>query len=297
MGEALVQLVNALQPTWPLQYILMASVPYNISGGTQAMLMIAFAYMADRSKPHRRTVRMGLLDAAYYSGSPIGNAIAGPLLDYGGYSVAYSFVIALYVIAIVYVYIRLHTTSPQLDQTGTSQSCATSCDVTNQIYLTVQSVLQPRQHRAIIIILIAAMLCDSIPVWVMVMIVPLAMVKAQHTHKDGWLGVIGGVSRTLSNVCYYLVTSPHLSWLMWLGAVVASFKNLAPVAIRSLLSQLAGPQETGQIFAVMAAMETLVSLIAAPLYSSVYNVTIDARSSTFYLISLGFNSVLTLLLL
>lgn len=52
---------------------------------------------------------MGFLDAAYYFGSPIGSALTGPLLDAGGYLAAYTFVIAVYAVSIVYVILRLRS--------------------------------------------------------------------------------------------------------------------------------------------------------------------------------------------
>lgn len=56
----------------------------------------------------RRTFRMGLLDAAYYLGSPVGLAVAGPLLDAGGYRAVFIVVMALYAATIVYVAVRFH---------------------------------------------------------------------------------------------------------------------------------------------------------------------------------------------
>lgn len=51
---------------------------------------------------------MGLLDAAYYLGSPVGLAVAGPLLDAGGYRAAFIVVMALYTATVVYVAVRFH---------------------------------------------------------------------------------------------------------------------------------------------------------------------------------------------
>lgn len=49
---------------------------------------------------------MGLLDAAYYLGSPVGMAVAGPLLDGVGYRAAFIMTIGLYVVTVVYVAVR-----------------------------------------------------------------------------------------------------------------------------------------------------------------------------------------------
>ena len=49
---------------------------------------------------------MGLLDAAYYLGSPVGLAVTGPLLDAGGYYGTFIVVISLYAVTLVYVAVR-----------------------------------------------------------------------------------------------------------------------------------------------------------------------------------------------
>ncbi|XP_050727753.1 proton-coupled folate transporter-like isoform X2 [Eriocheir sinensis] len=334
-GEALVYLIISFLPSWPVETVLVASVPYSLSGGTHALLMICFAYLADASKPGERTVRMGLLDAAYYFGSPVGMAVAGPLLDAAGYRAAFILTIALYVVTVVYVVVRFSnerkkSTNTEEPEMSKCKQCQTSCDVTH-LYKAVQVTVQPRPHHitCFILLLILAMLCDSLPVWgesnvkylftqkvmdwthtqyshwgtfasllsvcVMVIVVPFLSLVVHL--PDAWVGVLGGASRTASSIIYGCVTSPDLSWLMWMGAVVGSAKNMAPVAIRSLLSQLSGSNEIGRIFAVMAMAETLVVLAAAPLYKTVYSATIDSRAGTYNFLSAGFNIILTLILL
>lgn len=49
LGEAAVFLANALSPSWGVSMALLSSVPYSLSGGTHALLMLAFAHLADTS--------------------------------------------------------------------------------------------------------------------------------------------------------------------------------------------------------------------------------------------------------
>ncbi|KAK8407268.1 hypothetical protein O3P69_002076 [Scylla paramamosain] len=334
-GEALVYLIISFMPSLPVESVLLASVPYSLSGGTHALLMICFAYLADTSKSGKRTFRMGLLDAAYYLGSPVGLALVDPLMAAGGYRAVYIFVMAFYAATIVYVVVRFHGERRRVENAEHQvmrkcQQCQESCDV-GHLYQAVQVTVQPRPHHvtAYILLLILAMLLDALPVWgegnvkylftqeamgwnhtqyshwgtfssllsvcVMVVVVPLLSLVA-HV-PDGWIGVLGGVSRTAASIFYGCVTSSSLSWLMWTGAVFGSGKNMAPVAIRSLLSKLSGSRQVGQVFAVMAMAETLVVLGAAPLYKSVYSATNDYRPATYNFLSVGFNLLLTFILL
>lgn len=53
LGESAIHLLNAMQPTWPVENMLFASLPYSFSGGTHAVLMLCFAFMADNSRPSK----------------------------------------------------------------------------------------------------------------------------------------------------------------------------------------------------------------------------------------------------
>ncbi|KAK7074875.1 hypothetical protein SK128_015378 [Halocaridina rubra] len=300
---------------------------------------------------------MGFLDSAYYIGGPVGNAIVGPLLDAGGYVAAFSTSIAIYFFSILYVFLKVHPI-PQEDRE--QMETKSVCDV-ERLSEAVRVTIKPRPDRATvhILLLILAMLFDSLPVsgegtvkylftqlaldWThteyshwstfasvlsalsLIVIVPLMTVVLKV--PDGWMGVVGGLSRTASNVFYGFVNNPWDEWLIWAGmygqllnilpktknmtsffvhdvsllcmtgAGVASLKNLAPVAIRSMLSKLAGPQDVGKVYAVMATSESLIGFASAPMYTAVYAATNDYRPGTYNFLSAGINSLLALTLL
>lgn len=337
--ESAVYLIISLCPSCRMEVILIGSLPYSLSGGTHGLLMLCFAHLADLSKPRRRTTRMGFLDAAYYLGAPVGTALVGPLLDAGGYVAAFPAVIAIYGVCILYVAVRIHrpqqSTSQEPSGCATTvreagRLCTTACDVA-QLYDAVHVTVQPRPQRATahILLLILAMMCDSLPIWgeanvkylfvqralgwghteysrwgtfaslfsVCVMVAVVPVLSAVAGVADGWIGVVGGISKTCGSVVYGLVTSTSLTWLIWTGAAVSGGRNMAPVSIRSLLSKLAGPRAVGKVYAVMATAESLLPFAAAPLYNAVYSATNSTRPSSFNFLSAGFNFCLTLILL
>lgn len=327
LGEAAVFLANALSPSWGVSMALLSSVPYSLSGGTHALLMLAFAHLADTSGRRERTVRMGLLDAAYYLGSPVGMALVSPLLNAGGYTAAFGTAILTYCVSAAYVLLRIRQTGRQRELQNGPES---ACDLSH-LSEAVAVTCRPRHQRATthILLLILAMLCDSMPVWgegnvkylftqraldwnhnqyshwgtfssllsVAVLVVVVPVLSGVLGVPDGWMGVIGAVSRTAGSLCYTFVTSPSLAWLMWMGAVISSAKNLAPVSIRSLLSKLAGAQDVGKVYAVMATAESILPFAAAPMYNAVYTATNETRPATYNLLSAAFYSCLFALIL
>lgn len=326
MLEAVVHLINSRVTSGSLETMMISSVPYSLGGGVMALLMLCFAHLADSSKSRQRTLRMGFLDSAYYLGSPVGNAIVAPLLDSGGYVGAFGLSIAIYLLTIIYVVVKI---SPIRAREAEVESRAL-CDV-SQITDAVAVTVKPRPNRATlhILLLIMALLFDSLPVsgeggfrylytklslgWThteyshwstfasvlssLTMIVVVPVLSVAVGMPDGWMGVVGGVSRTISNFMYGLVNRPKDEWLIWTGAVVASLKNLAPVSIRSLLSKLAGPQDVGKVYAVMATLESLLEFASAPMYKAVYTATNSTRPGTFNFLSAGINTLLAITLL
>ncbi|XP_042875441.1 proton-coupled folate transporter-like isoform X2 [Penaeus japonicus] len=327
LGESAVFLANALSPSWGVSMALLSSVPYSLSGGTHALLMLAFAHLADTSGRRERTVRMGLLDAAYYLGSPVGLAVVSPLLDAGGYTAAFATSILIYCASAAYVLLRIRQTERQRQQQEEPQG---TCDLSH-LSEAVAVTCRPRHQRATthILLLILAMLFDSMPVWgegnvkylftqraldwnhtqyshwgtfssllsVAVLVVAVPVVSGVLGIRDGWMGVIGAVSRMVGSLCYAFVTSPDLAWLMWMGAAISSAKNLAPVSIRSLLSKLAGAQDVGKVYAVMATAESILPFAAAPMYNSLFTATNDTRPATYNFLSAGLYSGLLVIIL
>lgn len=56
-------------------------------------------------------------------------------------------------------------------------------------------------------------------VWFLVMVIVVPFLSLVVHLPDAWIGVLGGASRTASSIMYGCVTSPELSWLMWMGKV------------------------------------------------------------------------------
>lgn len=55
--------------------------------------------------------------------------------------------------------------------------------------------------------------------WFLVMVIVVPFLSLVVHLPDAWVGVLGGASRTASSIIYGCVTSPDLSWLMWMGKV------------------------------------------------------------------------------
>ncbi|CAL4059676.1 unnamed protein product [Meganyctiphanes norvegica] len=319
LGEATLFLVNSLCSSWPMETNLLSSASYACSGGYVVLLMLAFALIADESTGRERTIRFGILDACYNLGSPCGSLAVGPILDWGGYTAAFSTAIIIYLANMIYVLLRIKN-----KKIGTEESSPEKCSAILDLGSSIRTMLRRRSGYAtqLLLLLVLAMMLDSFPVWgesnvkylfvkraldwthtqygnwssygsylsVAGVVVLVPLLKGIIGLRDGALGIIGAVSRTSANLCYGFVTSTTKEWLMWTGSTLGCARHLAPVSIRAMLARLAGPNDVGKAYAVMALGENIVPFMSAPAYNAVYQSTIDTMPSTYNFLSVGFNT-------
>lgn len=58
--------------------------------------------------------------------------------------------------------------------------------------------------------------------------------------------------------------------------------------IRTLMSKIVPPEEMGKLFSFFAPLEVLSAILILPLYTFVYNATIDILPSAYSFMSAGF---------
>lgn len=103
-------IVNANQPTWPLNYVIYTAViPCALTGADVAIFASCFAYISDISSVKNRTLRITILDAAYLFTMPTGVAIGTQLYKLFNQSFGWMFACnaSLLFLAIIYSLIRL----------------------------------------------------------------------------------------------------------------------------------------------------------------------------------------------
>lgn len=102
--------VNATQPTWPLNYVVYtATLPSALTGADVTIFAAAFTYLIDITSSSSRTTRVTLLEVCYLATMPIGIALGAVLFKSvgGSYAIMFSINIALMVAAILYSWLRL----------------------------------------------------------------------------------------------------------------------------------------------------------------------------------------------
>ncbi|XP_037789942.1 proton-coupled folate transporter-like [Penaeus monodon] len=99
---AAVYLLEAVNPTWPPEVLLLASFLQSVGGGWVLFFMAAYSYIADHSSGEARTLRLTVMSAVWQLGGPAGTALAAWLFDVGGYVWVFGLSLALYVLCLLY---------------------------------------------------------------------------------------------------------------------------------------------------------------------------------------------------
>lgn len=100
---ALVYILTALNPSWPVEVLYAATLAVDVTGSWVVFNMAVYSYLADITQVESRTKRMGWMDAVWYVGGPIGTWMGGWLYHTYGYVSVFSVSAALWAICLVYV--------------------------------------------------------------------------------------------------------------------------------------------------------------------------------------------------
>ena len=100
---ALVYIVTALNPSWPVEVLYAATVAVDITGTWIVFNMAVYSYISDVTSTNTRTKRMGLLDAVWYLGGPIGTLLGGWLYRTFGYVAVFATSAVMWLICLIYV--------------------------------------------------------------------------------------------------------------------------------------------------------------------------------------------------
>ncbi|XP_064095307.1 probable peptidoglycan muropeptide transporter SLC46 [Macrobrachium nipponense] len=321
--STLILLANAYWMDLPAIFILFSTIPQVFTGGGMTMIMAAFAYITDITKPRSRTTRIALMDFSFVLGFPLGIWLSDIIYYELGYFGIYGISASLFFLTIMYSLIRIEDTRGPFSKLNLENVEFTQrpnnmlgdlFDTQNmKDSIAVCSKLRPNNGRGKILALMVSMFLTLFTFgttniaylyvkrkfgWDYNQYVHLGIVKC-------FAGILGtgivlpllsyklqvhdsilGIIGCFSSVASSIVTgfAPN-SWYMYLSTVVGGLSGLAALVNRSILSKIVPDEEIGKVFSMTAAFETAVPLMSSPVYTLVYNNSITSFPGAVYLMT------------
>ncbi|XP_069984328.1 probable peptidoglycan muropeptide transporter SLC46 isoform X2 [Penaeus vannamei] len=305
---------------WSLQpyFILFSHIPYGLCGNVMAAYMAAYVIIGDLSGTQSRTSRLSIAGVMYLLSSPVGSSLGTALYQASGYTLVFGIEVVISALSAVYVVARFDDKPP--GGAGEQErkkilSLETIKTPFRVVFRRRESGGRPQILGHIVCISLFMMSADddfsflflytrkkfdwnyfNLTVW-SIFRTPISIIAAcvvvpilsyRLGMRDTMLSFIASVSQLFYGV---LMGTAPASWVFYLAVVVSGCKDSGISCSRGALSKLAAQHEMGAVFSVIGIGEALLPLAVSPVYTAVYNSTLEVFPGTVFLVlaSMAFN--------
>lgn len=300
---------------------LFASIPMALLGSYSTLTTGIFAYMADISNEEDCAIRMSILEAALYLGQLMGSLMSGYLLQW--YGSTFIFSLSSVCSAFGFIYILCYIEETRHPEAWTKKTGYELNEMFNLDLLREIGCIAFRKRLGfdrVIIWLALIVLCLSVFVdvgngeilflfvrerfdWavttfteynastVLTQIIGNLIIvwgiKQVVYITDATLAIVACVSALLSSTTMALAT---VVWHLNFATTLSLLKGLISPTCHAIIATTSGrdhtgDSEVGKLYAVATALESLMPTLSAPIYTFVYNSTIDTYPNAYNLIS------------
>ncbi|XP_033154108.1 proton-coupled folate transporter [Drosophila mauritiana] len=301
-----------ISPWW----FLLSSVPSVFSGGTCALITILYCHVSDVATEDKRAMRMVTMEAALGLGMMAGGVASGYIYAATGASILFILVGSIISIALIYVYFFVAESLKSEDlQTGSRIREFFRLDL---VKVLVKTCFRKRENydRAIIwFVMMSLTLCvfamegestvnymfmrkqfdytvqdysvfNAARVVIQVVGSTIAMILLRRL-----LGLSTIMMTLLAFACCVLESTVRATAVygseMYLALIVGMMRGVMSPMCKAILSHVTPSSELGKIFSLTTSLQSISPLGAAPLYTAVYQATVNFYPGIFNFISVG----------
>ncbi|XP_029699962.1 proton-coupled folate transporter [Takifugu rubripes] len=285
----------------PVIYFLVGRILCGLSGDFSVILAACFSYVADISDRQSRTFRVAILEACLGISGMLASVIGGQWKQAEGYIKPYWLVLAVSLASVLYVYLFIHETilpDPgaklfsfrhyksvwRLLLTGGSSSEEGGRVVRCKLWLYllcffVVVTVHFGSKDLLVLYELSSPLCwgsaligyGSAALHLAYITSLLGLRLMQRCLADSWVALIG----LISNISGLMVFSgADTTALMFTGYALCFLYMATTPVLRSKMSKMVDPSEQGALFATVACVESLCSLVGSGLFNSLYPATL-----------------------
>lgn len=324
-------LVGSLFSALPTYALMLTSLPPALTGGFFAVLSGSYSYISDISSATRRTLRIAMVDAALFCGLLLGMVSVSYIYKAAGqWGFVTVFSLGTTFCTLAWIYCCFFVEESVVNNESKYPCCCLTSGLFNNKF--VVSMMRtcfekrPDYGRAIILMLTVVLVCGTCVIdgessvvflftrekfgWdlrdytlftgiaLAINIVGLAFGTCVLT---SWLNLppapLSAFACFLKILACVVATFSPAYWYLYVGAVLSLVGACVGPWCRSIISNSVPREEIGKIFALVGSLQSLMPLAATPLFTLVYNATLQSFPGLFFLISCGFYILMLILLL
>nr|CAD7457945.1 unnamed protein product [Timema tahoe] len=300
----------------PPTYFLLASVPVALTGGFVSIISSCYSYISDVTTPETRARRMGFIQASLLSGLLMGNLVSSYLFKGAGregYTAVYGTSALLALVGFIYItwWLPESRQVAHLKDGGIKDLFFSKHikDMFNTCFL------QRSAGKRTIVLLTIATLASS----VLTIEGEFSMLFLYTRLKFGWdirhyaiynsVGLIMSITGILlglwvltsllklppapltmlafstNMVAAALISWSPSSWYLYLASGVGFLSNISSPLCRAIIANSVQPHEVGKVFALTSSLEAITPLAAGPIYTLLYNSTLNYFPGALYVLS------------
>ncbi|XP_074648093.1 proton-coupled folate transporter-like [Tubulanus polymorphus] len=282
----------------PVYVLVLAAGLDGFGGSIAAMFMVAFIYISDITSPMERAIRITILEGLIMFSMAVSQLGLGYWIDASGFLYPYLALIGLLILNLIYIVFFVPETLIVEKNKEARFSMITELKA-------ILSVLKTKENGRrikivflnILIFLVVFTNVSTVNVRLLFLmnipfcwgpiklgifgaigavanqVISVISVKIfKFCLSEMWISLIGIFSSMASLLLFSF--SEH-EWELYLACVIGGMVSAIVAMYRALLSHLVHAHELGAVFALTACVEAICMLIATPVMSEVYEITVS----------------------
>ncbi|XP_067681740.1 proton-coupled folate transporter-like [Haliotis asinina] len=310
---SIIYMIMSIFPSIKEEYMYIGFALNGLSGAYTGLLMSVYSYVTHIADPSTKTMRVGILESMSFLAGTVGVFISGVMLDNTSFIFVFAFISGSFFLGMLYAIIRLESISANTTPEGEG---ICDCWFLASIKESGRCVMKKRQEKRtlyiflLLVIFIVLNLGTSCEIDVLFLytrraplswsstmfgyykglenftrsIVLVTVLPLCRKMRDTSLGLWGLASKIIGLI---IIGISQWTWLLFLVAIFAMFQGFPAAVVRSLMSSMVSQSEQGRLFGVVAAVESIGSLLASLLFNELYPVSLGFFPGFSFLLAAG----------
>uniref|UniRef100_A0A182MNJ4 Major facilitator superfamily (MFS) profile domain-containing protein n=1 Tax=Anopheles culicifacies TaxID=139723 RepID=A0A182MNJ4_9DIPT len=306
-------------------YYTAAYLPFSLLGGMTVITAAAFSYLSDVTNEQTRTMRMGFMEASMMTGALLGFLASSYIVEW--LNVAATFLIAtvLIIFAIVYIIICTEDSIILSSENGTREklrdllSCDRIRELSGTFFVRRSGYVREILWAIVLLTGLTEFASGSGGVFYMFTrrkfgwdmkqfsyfqftdvliiivgnVVGIPILKQLLHCSDTTVAIVSIISYMIDSLIMGFASS---GWMLYLAISITVLKGTDGAALMTICSTILPTGDMAKFYTMALSLTAIVPLISAPLFTFVYDSTIQSAPEIFNFVSAGFFGVGLLLM-